>query len=430
MIRFVRASLAGCLLFSLPASADTVSLGSGPGGQSSTTRIGPSFPCPASRDPLAQLICDSSELSRVDLTFVQTYQAYRQQVGPEGQKALRAESVEFARSVRAACGIAEAQAKANAPMPPPAPPDAARCVGQSYERQRSIWSARLSGPAAQEAWRPLDQHIGLQRNLQLLNLMPANDAIDGVFGPDTRAAILAFQQAMGLPTTGLLGDSDAIALQREVSARTAGPNRAAVAPVPPGSASRTSWEAFQGEALGVGVRAAISLTESACAISLDVHNPEALARAARRYGEQSGNDPSGEDEAHVFKTAIAFLTTQVAAKAVRAVYSDQPQVDHCVFSVAAFTQDVYGRDVRQPLFNFGFERATYAKIVWDRFNPANLPKIVATFSYGAYAQERLRELDNAAAPKAGPALPPAVPAQADPTHSAALPSELAQPSAD
>src|SRR5689334_18168399 len=99
------------------------------------TRIGPSFPCPTPQDPLAQLICASPDLSRTDLAFVQVYQAYRQSLTPEGQKALRADSVEFGASVRRECGIAKPQAIPNAPTPPPAPVEAAACVAKAYERQ-------------------------------------------------------------------------------------------------------------------------------------------------------------------------------------------------------------------------------------------------------------------------------------------------------
>jgi hypothetical protein len=40
--------------------------------------LGPSFPCPSPHDALGQLICGSPELSRLDLSYVQAYQALRQ----------------------------------------------------------------------------------------------------------------------------------------------------------------------------------------------------------------------------------------------------------------------------------------------------------------------------------------------------------------
>jgi hypothetical protein len=100
---------------------------------------GPSFPCPAQRDPLAQLICETPALWRADLAYVQTYQALRQQLEPGGQQVLRQESLDFGLSVRSSCGIALAQsANAKGPTPPLAPSGAAACVSQAYERQKVV----------------------------------------------------------------------------------------------------------------------------------------------------------------------------------------------------------------------------------------------------------------------------------------------------
>lgn len=364
-------------------------------------RIGPSFPCPSPRDPLAQLICDSRGLSRIDLAFVQTYQAYRQQLTPEGQKALRAEGIEFGRTVRTNCGIGSPQATPSAPMPSAAPTDAAECVAQAYEHQRLLWTTRLNDKADQEARRPLDQHITLQRDLQALGLIPLNVLIDGVFGSVTRAAIMSFQQTMSLPVTGLLGNEDALVLEREASAHAMASPRI-LAPSLAAPPAHAAWEGFQGEALTFGIRASISVDASACNIALAISDPQALATAIQksRHGSQAD-----ADDRQIFRTAMMFLRTEVAARAVRAVYAAYPVADACVFSATAFTADVYGRDVPQPLIRFGFDRTTYDKIVWDRFNPDNMIKIVSTFSYGSYAQERLRETD-----PVPPPLPPSVPA--------------------
>jgi hypothetical protein len=172
---------------------------------------GPSFPCPSPRDPLAQLICENPPLSRLDLAFVQTYQSLRQQlVEPAQQLALRQESVDFGLAVRSTCGIALAQsANSKAPLPPAAPPWATGCVIQAYERQRAIWQSNLTGAAAEEAARPIEQQIALQGALQTLKFLAPNDPLDGVFGGATRAAIIAWQNSAGRETSGLLGNSDA-----------------------------------------------------------------------------------------------------------------------------------------------------------------------------------------------------------------------------
>lgn len=90
---------------------------------------------------------------------------------------------------------------------------------------REAWLARLSGPAHEEAARPLRTHIALQGALQELGFMPPGP-IDGVYGATTRAAIAQWQSAHGFAITGFLGDAEARAIVQELESRQA----AAVAP--------------------------------------------------------------------------------------------------------------------------------------------------------------------------------------------------------
>jgi hypothetical protein len=221
----VAIGLMGVYLLTVPVAAQ-------PPPQSLTT--GPSFPCPAPRDPLAQLICDTPALSRLDLVFVQTYQALRQQAAePAAQQVLRQEAVDLGLTVRSSCGIALAQsANSKAPPPPQAPLGAGGCVLQAYEKQRAVWQSRLSGAGAEEAARPIDQQIRLQSALQQLGFLSPADSMDGVFGTATRVAITAWQTSAGRPATGLLGNSDALALLQPVS-DTATSTNDQPPPVPP-----------------------------------------------------------------------------------------------------------------------------------------------------------------------------------------------------
>ena len=169
---------------------------------SSPTRIGPSFDCNKASSPLALMICASPALSKVDLRFVQAYQALWQQVGKEGQRQLLAEAVDFQNAVLHACRIPETGPVSGSP----------ECVAAEYERQRSIWLSRLNGPASEEASRPIEQQIALQARLQKLGFLPAAVTIDGVYGEATRSSILAWQGVNRRPQTGFLDDADATAL--------------------------------------------------------------------------------------------------------------------------------------------------------------------------------------------------------------------------
>jgi uncharacterized protein len=174
-------------------------------------RIGPSYDCDKAGYPLALLICADADLSRLDLRFGQAYWALFQQLGPAGQPQLKEEDLNFFEQVQAQCEV---------PRSGPLTAEAwwsRDCVRDAYEKMREAWVARLTGPSREEATRPPEKHLGLQQELQELGFVPPGP-IDGVYGRDTRAAILAWQNARGLAATGLIGDAEARAIDGEVTA--------------------------------------------------------------------------------------------------------------------------------------------------------------------------------------------------------------------
>jgi gag-polyprotein putative aspartyl protease/Putative peptidoglycan binding domain len=104
---------------------------------------------------------------------------------------------------------------------------ARNCIKSAYDGQRVRWIARLSGPAFEEATRPAERHVLLQRGLGMLGFLPPAIRADGVYGAPTRYAIMAWQTGHGRTATGFLGEADAQAIEREA---LRGPE---MAPVPP-----------------------------------------------------------------------------------------------------------------------------------------------------------------------------------------------------
>jgi len=171
--------------------------------------LGPSFDCAKALTPGAQLICSSPDLSATDLAYAQAYYALRQQVGESGAQALKLEAIAFESRAFQRCDVPSTGAL-------PADKDAMiACVSQAYQRQRGVWMSRLTGPATDEATRPLQQHTELQKDLQELGFLPASAVMDGVYGAGTRAAIVAWQQSQHRYPTGLLSDADATAIRQE-----------------------------------------------------------------------------------------------------------------------------------------------------------------------------------------------------------------------
>ncbi len=215
---------------------------------------GPSFPCPQPLDPLAELVCSTPSLALLDMQFVQTYNALLQQVGTSGEAAIRESDINFDINIRNNCGIAQSEADTPTQSPPPsAPAGSDACVIPQYQRQIAEWQGMLQGAAAEEAARPIQGQMALQAQLQKLGFLPSQAAIDGIFGPKTRAAITQWQISVGHTPTGLLGDADAQSLASTPisSSQALGPNQAAsqsqftesqtIASQPPLSPALTSY---------------------------------------------------------------------------------------------------------------------------------------------------------------------------------------------
>jgi clan AA aspartic protease (TIGR02281 family) len=173
-------------------------------------RVGPSYDCGKVTSPLALLICGDPKLSRLDLSFGQAYWALFQQLGPAGQPQLKEEDIAFLNQVQGQCGLLPA-----GPVTVQAS-QSRDCVENAYEKMRVAWIGQLTGPAREEASRAPEEHVKLQEELQQLGFLPPGP-LDGVYGRDTRAAILAWQNARGLPATSFLGEADASALAQEVT---------------------------------------------------------------------------------------------------------------------------------------------------------------------------------------------------------------------
>jgi hypothetical protein len=172
-------------------------------------QIGPSFDCHSARQPLAQMLCTDPDLSRTDLRFARAYFALLRQVGDAGKRELKQEDLQFLEVVQRQCGIPLSGQIA------PQSQSTRNCVKNAYEAQRAVWVLRLTPLFSEEANRPIERHVALQRLLQRLGFLPADAVIDGVYGPGTREAISKWQGSQNRTLTGVLGDMDVQALEQD-----------------------------------------------------------------------------------------------------------------------------------------------------------------------------------------------------------------------
>ena len=257
-------------------------------GDAARGRIGLSFDCSKAGYPLALLICADADLSRLDLRFGQAYWALFQQLGPAGQPQLKEEDLNFFEQVQAQCEV---------PRSGPLTAEAWRsrdCVRDAYEKMREAWLGRLTGPAREEATRSPERHLALQQELQELGFVPPGP-IDGVYGRDTRAAILKWQNARGLTTTGLIGDAEARAIDGEVAAGYP-PNHAGSPALPTGTeeiALRNNGGVY---VVPVRINGAITLDFIVDSGASDVEIPADVAMTLARTGTITPGDFIGDKE--------------------------------------------------------------------------------------------------------------------------------------
>lgn len=173
----------------------------------------PDFDCSRANknDSIAVMLCHNSDAAKHELIFDQTYYVLRQIVGKTGWQALKLEAI--ADQEFADCLNNVGQVNARQPKADPA------CYIEKIDSITSRYQKRLHGAALEEAQRPIDEHISLQRRLISLGYLPTTTVADGVYGETTRTAIMAWQRDHNIsPADGFLSTVDASLLTQEESA--------------------------------------------------------------------------------------------------------------------------------------------------------------------------------------------------------------------
>ncbi|WP_140385744.1 MULTISPECIES: superinfection immunity protein [Acetobacter] len=167
----------------------------------------PDFNCSAdhSKDSIATMLCQNSEAAKHELIFDQTYYALRQIVGKAGWKSLKQEVIADDGALKECVAPFSAEGVLQQTDP--------GCYIQKMDAITEKYKGRLSGSALEEASRPIDDHIALQKKLLTLGYLPAGSTADGVYGESTRQAIGAWKLNSGIPQVDdFISNSDAVSL--------------------------------------------------------------------------------------------------------------------------------------------------------------------------------------------------------------------------
>ena len=181
-------------LVALLASSTTV------GAALAQGRVGPSYECGAkvADHPLAQIICASDELARLELAYVIAYQALQASTDVQGRKKLTVEAVDFQVSLTEQCDIPKSGVLGR-----PATPTEIACIKDRLQLQRRVLMSRVSGELLEEAKLLPEETLAIQRALQKKGHLSDTATVDGVIGPATRSAISAWQRSVGRSETGV-----------------------------------------------------------------------------------------------------------------------------------------------------------------------------------------------------------------------------------
>ena len=171
----------------------------------SSGTLGPSFDCSSSataQQPLALIICANPPLARAELSYVVAYQALRHSLSARDRNELVKEAIATTDNIKRECSVPASSAAMQTVSP-----QTVSCLERAFTRIGGELRSRLSGDAAKEANLPLEQLLAIQKTLRDKGFLPADSQVDGVFGPATRTAITAWQQANSLPAAGFASDA-------------------------------------------------------------------------------------------------------------------------------------------------------------------------------------------------------------------------------
>lgn len=90
------------------------------------------------------------------------------------------------------------------------------------------------------------------------------------------------------------------------------------------------------------------------------------------------------------KVSMAFAV-QMASLEVKNFFDDEKSVDRCAFIQNLTFLDEYGNDKTIPMFSYDFDRSTYGKINWDKFQSTNIIKVAKGFKFSPEVAARTSE---------------------------------------
>jgi len=303
----------------------------------SPSQIGPSFDCsakPVATQPLAQMICRNRTLAYVELSYVIAYQALREASTPAMRKAMVDDANALVIAINDECNIP----KTGVLLAPPTESNV-QCIKVRFDRQRGELISRLSGVAREEGTLEPADTIAIQQGLQAKSYLSADAIIDGVFGPVSRQAILAWQKDAGFPETGFGSRAMLAALSGRPQANVASNSTSSYKPPPPAPAAPAA-PTFQVDRSGKTSTIRLALGEGPDLRAQDVFEQVSAAVYVVKTMETLGSAVAISERelltnCHVLKQSPVALIERDKSSLLAALVSADPEADRCVLRIGA-----------------------------------------------------------------------------------------------
>lgn len=140
----------------------------------------------------------------------------------------------------------------------------------------------------------------------------------------------------------------------------------------------------------LGFKQTESISAASCRVAVEANQEEVLkSLPLLKKMEVLNEDMTLSDFRRAPTKTTMAIAMQMATMEIKAVYDSNPAADKCLFQHVMISNDEYGNPKKDGLFSYTFDRFTYKKINWDKFETQNLIKVSRDFKFNPAMASRI-----------------------------------------
>lgn len=159
----------------------------------------------------------------------------------------------------------------------------------------------------------------------------------------------------------------------------------------PAGGQALSEDQTQSTAVGInavfgslGVNEKRNLNKKTCIVTVDFDQNKILESAPllQKLGILNDEFTISDLRSKPVRTTLAFAML-ISSISTKSAYDDDKDIDKCNFIYSMIFQDEYGNDDRAMMFSYEFNRSTYNRVNWDKFQSVNIIKVSKGFKFNS-----------------------------------------------